>query len=283
MIKEIQNLRSNLDIHIIKRKQLSIQFSLDGFSFCIFDLELQEFIAYSAYTFNTRNQDANSLLEDIKKVFKQEDLLLDKYEKVLVVHVNNLSAFVPFPLFDEDNLETYIKFNNKIYNNDYFVYDSVMNQDMVSVFVPYVNVNNFLIDQYGSFEYKHYSSILVENLLNDYASKLATSFYVNVFNTHFEIIVSTAKKLVLYNTYTYNTPEDFIYYILFVMEQLKLDVEKVYVEVLGKINEESDLFTILYKYVRNVSVLVYKPKYSAVLDIDKTIQRENFILFNTID
>ena len=284
MIKRKSHLKSNhLDIHKVERKQLSIQFSLDGFSFSVFDIDLQEFIVFKEYVFESKKTNPEQLLTHIKQVFLSEEILSVKFEKILVVHVNNLSTFVPFSLFEEDNLDTYIKFNNKIYNSDFFVYDFIINQDMVSVFVPYINVNNFLIDQFGSFEYKHYSSILVENLLNNYANRDTIKIFININTSHFEVIIGTQKKMLLYNAFEYKTVEDFIYYILFSMEQLKLSVEEVEVELLGKINKEDDLFIALYKYVRNVSLLKYKSKYNSLLSITDVHKRENFCLFNTID
>ena len=284
MIKRKSHLKSNhLDIHKVKRKQLSIQFSLDGFSFSIFDIDLQEFIVFKEYVFESKKTSPEQLLIHIKQVFLAEKILAVKFEKILVVHVNNLSTFVPFSLFEEDNLDTYIKFNNKIYNSDFFVYDFIINQDMVSVFIPYINVNNFLIDQFGSFEYKHYSSILVENLLNNYANRDTIKIFININTSHFEIIIGKQKKMLLYNTFEYKTVEDFIYYILFSMEQLKLSVEEVEVELLGEINKEGDLFIAMYKYVRNVSLLKFKSKYNSLLSITDVYKRENFCLFNTID
>jgi len=282
--RKVNNLKSkHLDISKIERKQLSIQFSLDGFSFSIFDMDLLEFIVFDKYEFNIVNNNPKELLSIIKKIFVENSFLSLKFEKVLVVHQNNLSSFVPFPIFDEDNLETYIKFNNKIYNTDFIVYDYVVNQDMVSVFVPYVNINNFLIDQYGSFEYKHYSSILVENLLNNYSSKNKNHFFVNLSKNNFEIIVSNNKKLLLYNTFEYKTIEDLLYYILFTFDQLNLNVEEVEVELLGSVNLDSNFYNTLYEYVRNITLLGYNSNYKSILEIDNTIQRENFCLFNTID
>lgn len=151
---------------------------------------------------------------------------------------------------------------------------------MVSVYIPYVNVNNFLIDQFGTFNYKHYSTVLVENLLNKHIGSNKIRFFVNVATKHFEIIVCKNKKLVLYNTFEYKTKEDFIYYMLFVVEQLKLDVETLPLVLLGKINKESELYKITYKYIRNVSLLKDKSTINSILEIDETIKRENFILFN---
>ena len=154
---------------------------------------------------------------------------------------------------------------------------------MVSVYVPYVNINNFLIDQFGAFEYRHYSTVLVEKLLNDYTKNDSVSFFINVATTHFEIIVSKDKKLLLYNTFTYKTSEDFIYYILFAVEQLKLNVEDISVVLLGEIKKQDALFKIVYKYIRNVSFLEEKSKYSAILQIEEQVKRENFTLFKAVN
>ena len=48
--------------------------------------------------------------------------------------------------------------------------------------------------------------------------------YVNVSYTNLEIVVFKNKKLELYNIFCFSTKEDFIYYILFVAEQLKLNL-----------------------------------------------------------
>jgi len=282
MITKIEKKRSNhLDLQKAKNKQLSIQFSLDGFSFCITDLDLLQFVAYNSYRFEDKKKDPEVLLKNIKAIFRGESILQEKFEKVVVIHVNNLSTFVPKALFDENNIANYIKFNNKIFDSDYFTYDTIKNHDMLSVYVPYVNVNNFLIDQFGTFDYRHYATVLVEKLLNEYVVSNKLKFFVHIANTHFEIIVTKNKKLILYNTFGYNTKEDFIYYILFVIEQLKLDVEELSLVLLGIIDNESALYKIAYKYIRNVSLLKDKSKINAILEINETIKRENFTLFNS--
>ena len=99
---------------------------MDGFSFCVFDLNLQEFIAFFSYKFDDKNKNTNTLLKNIKTIFIEEKSLSVHFEKVIVTHVNNLSTFVPKALFSEDNIANYIKFNNQIFESDYFVYDDVV-------------------------------------------------------------------------------------------------------------------------------------------------------------
>ena len=49
--------------------------------------------------------------------------------------------------------------------------------------------------------------------------------------------------------------EDFIYYILFTLEQLELSTEKTNISITGDINKQSELYEILSTYVRNINFL----------------------------
>jgi len=75
-----------------------------------------------------------------------------KYHSVSVSHTNNLSSLVPKPLFKEDRMSDYLSYNNKTLRHDYFAFDDLKNHEMVNVYVPFVNANNFFIDQFGGFE-----------------------------------------------------------------------------------------------------------------------------------
>ena len=61
-------------------------------------------------------------------------------------------------------LADYLKFNSKILSNDYITHDDLAQGDIVNVYVPYVNINNFIYDTYGAFEFNHYSTILLNTL-----------------------------------------------------------------------------------------------------------------------
>ena len=151
---------------------------------------------------------------------------------------------------------------------------------MVNVYIPYVNVNNFFIDQFGSFEYKHFSTTLVETLFNTYKYSLTPQMFVNMCPSHFEIVVVSEKKLQLYNTFKYTTKEDFIYYILFTAEQLKLNPEKFELKFLGTIEKDDPFYTIAYRYVRNVSLLENRSNYRYIDGISEALKRRYYSLFH---
>ncbi len=253
---------NNLDVNHLKDNHLSIQFSLDGFSFCIFNKDTKTFIALYDYQFKDVNNSPQKLIENISSIFQNEVLLQQKYSSVNVSHVNDLYNLVPKSLFDENKLNAYVSYNNKVYPQDYIVFDEIKNQDIISVFIPYVNINNFLLDKFKGFDFMHNSKILIESLLSIYKYSLTPHMFAHIDNNHFELIIIKNKKLQLYNTFKFSTKEDFIYYVLFTAEQLKLNPEKFELVMLGKVQKNDDLYNIAYTYIRNVSLLENRSKFS---------------------
>jgi hypothetical protein len=63
-------------------------------------------------------------------------------------------------------LGSYLQYNTKVFETDFFAFDTLSNYDINAVYIPYVNMNNFFIDKFGTFDYKHANSILVTKLLD---------------------------------------------------------------------------------------------------------------------
>jgi hypothetical protein len=269
----------NTNITDKKYKKLSIQISLSGLSFCCFD------------TLNNTITSCHEVYFDaFQKTKKTEDLFADtfrkfpelsfSYDDILIIHDNTFSTFVPTPLFDEKNLGNYLQYNTKVFETDFFAFDEIPNYQINTVYIPYVNLNNFFIDQLGVFDYKHANSIVVSKLLDASKNKEEQKMIAHLGIDHFEIVVVQNQKLLFFNSFDYKTPEDFIYYLLFVAEQLRMNPENFLLELVGKISPENDYFKIAYKYIRNVSI--YDVSNLEKNNTFTTAQNlQHFILFNS--
>ena len=102
--------------------------------------------------------------------------------------------------------------------------------------------------------------------------------FVHLLDSHFEIIIVQNQQLLLYNSFDYKTPEDFIYYLLFTAEQLQLNPENFKLELLGSIAEEDEFYKIAYKYVRNVTLMEQE---MPSINFSVSQKREHFILLNS--
>jgi len=252
---KLQMTKRKNNIDQTKFKKLSIQISLNGLSFCILHTVDNEIIALHHFPFEDVTNPLQ-LEKEIICIFEQEATLLDQsFEAVTVSHINTLSTFVPKPLFSDKNLADYLKYNNKILPNDYMTFDVITNNDMVNVYIPYVNINNLFFEKYGAFHYKHFATILLENIFQIANSSEEATVYVHVQKEHFEIIVIQQKKLLFYNSFEYTSSEDFIYYLLFTIEQLQLNTNTLKLYFLGAIEKSDVLYTVTYTYVRHVEFL----------------------------
>ena len=255
-------------------KRLSIQVSLSGLSFAVFDVITDHIIALQSIPFSAFQR--SSKIEDLLAVvFHEYPELRNSYDEIKIIHSNNLCTFVPAALFDSEFIGSYLQYNTKVFETDYFTYDSLPNYEMENVYIPYVNMNNFFIDQYGSFDYQHAHTLLVQKLLDYSKNNDQRTMYVHVSSGHFEIVVIENRKLQLYNSFEFKTPEDFIYYILFTAEQLHLNPESFPLVLLGAVEEEDDLYQMAYKYVRDVSLLSMKFMVNGRTEAEN---RQHFIL-----
>lgn len=257
-------------------RKLVIQVSLNGLSFAVFDTLTGKPLTIRTIAMGKVN--VTSKIEDLfAEAFQNNPELKAGYDDIVIVHSNNLSTFVPTALFDEEYLGSYLQFNTKVFETDFFAFDELANYEMNNVYIPYVNMNNYFIDQFGTFDYKHANSILVQKLLELSKNNEELQLFVHVSDSHFEIVVLQNQKLLLFNTFDYKTPEDFIYYILFTAEQLHLNPEIFKLTLLGKIAQGDALYNIAYKYVRNVSLW----DSSSANHFSETENREHFILLHS--
>jgi hypothetical protein len=233
-------------------KELSIQVNLNGLSFCILNrtsnaIELLKTIVFE------QKVTPFEVLNRLKAELSTNTEFSEDFDAVILIHQNELSTLVPKALYDENHKADYLKFNSKILRTDFISQDELTVNDSINVYVPYVNINNYVFETFGTFIYKHSSSVLIDTILQKNKSTEIPEVNININNSTLELLVVDKKQLLLFNVFEYSTKEDFIYYVLFVFEQLKLDTETTSVKLSGLIDKEDEIYTILYTYVRHIS------------------------------
>ncbi|WP_350287010.1 DUF3822 family protein [uncultured Croceitalea sp.] len=258
MIEKTNKEETSLEVESYKK--LSIQVSLNGLSFFVLDTITNEVVLFDRVLFKTSSTPYLAQKE-LKQLFKKHKLVSLGFSEVTVVHKNEMFALVPKALFEAEELANYLKFNTKLLANDHIEYDELTNLDIVCVYVPFTNINNFVFEQLGEFEFRHNSIAFLQTILKQKIGSKQVCF-VHKTDHSFELAVFEQKKLVLYNQFEYKTKEDFLYYILFTYEQLKLDVESVKLKLFGQIEEGDTYYDICYQYIKKVNV--FEPMYDNI-------------------
>ena len=248
--KIIQKNNNNLE----KGKALSIQVCLSGLSFLVLDSDNDVIVDLIDVAFKKKCT-PQEVLDQLIHSFNTNKALQHSFSKITVIHDNEMMTLVPSAVFEEEHLSDYLKYNTKIFKTDFITYDVIKNDDIMVVYIPFVNINNYIFERFGSFEYKHNTTVALDRILQIQKNSSDQSMYINVNETYFDLVVAQQKKLLLYNRFEYQIKEDFIYYILFTAEQLGLNPEHFKCTLMGSIQEGDLLYTMAYKYIRHVSLL----------------------------
>ena len=273
-----KRIKNSNDISDTNFKKLSIQVSLNGLSFCVADTVSHQVLLSDTINF-PEELNPEEMLTHLKGLFKKYKLDDKSFDEITVIHRNRLFGLVPKPLFNPDLLSDYLKFNTKLFSNDALTYDEVEHQDMVVVYVPYTNVNNYIYDLFGEFNFFHDGTIIISSLLNTVGNLDMPICFVHVSEKQMDICVATNKKLLLYNSFSYETKEDFIYYLRFAFEQLELDSANVPVKFFGAIEEDDDCYTLCLNYIANMVIFIP----SAQNDLQLAQHNENRIDFTVLN
>ena len=200
------------------------------------------------------NKKSNFILKTIKKYiksFSKENIP----SEVKLIYYNRTSTLVPADLFDPKNSLNYMKYNTSIRIDDIAANDHVLNNEINNVYIPNIDINNFIFEKFKTFDFYHYSSLLIEKISNDFAEKFSKRVFVNVNDGFIDILYFKDKKLEFYNSYDYNSIEDVLFYLLFCLSELKLNPDEIHTVFSGSIDLDSKLYELIYTYVRNVELI----------------------------
>ena len=240
------------DIKRIADFQLVLQLGNDGLQATVLDKEKNKYIAFEHYSF--QNVFEADLLTDLFDLAAKESRIIgQRYKTVSCSLVNTQSTLVPAALFEDDRRAMYLKFNTTLEGNELVLSDELKNLDAKNVFAIPFSLKAKLDSTYNRISYHHFSSGLIEDVLLQNKNQSKKKLVVHVQPSHFEAIVVEGKKLLFYNTFNHHSAEDFIYYLLFVCEQLQLNPETIETVLIGEIEKSSAIYAIMQKYIRHIA------------------------------
>ncbi|MDC1456240.1 DUF3822 family protein [Flavobacteriaceae bacterium] len=194
----------------------------------------------------------NEILSELKNILNEFNLL--NIIKVTLILNNKLSVLVPKDFFNEENCLDYLKFNSRLLKNDTASFDYIEEFEAHNVFITYGNVTNYLIEKFGSFEFFHYSTVLLKKLYSDTPKDKIARIYVNINKSYLNIIVFKGRELNYYNTFDYETKDDILYFILFVIEQNKLINNETKMKLIGEDKIIKNYYDYLSKFIKNLEM-----------------------------
>lgn len=194
------------------------------------------------------------LAEQLQTLTAQHDLVGQSgWNQVRLAVQNRHFTLLPAPLFREGDEATYLQLHHTadaVQEVVRYYYHPA--RDMVNVFAAERRVAEWFAQLYPAGKLLHHTSALLEGLVHQSDRGAPRRLYVSISAQQVTLLVIRDKKPEFCNVFTFATPEDLIYYIILVMQELQLNPDQDPVVVWGDLLHDSALFTILRKYIRNI-------------------------------
>ncbi len=245
---------SNFDKNITNSYFLSIQITLDGFSFCVLDPISNEYILFFDKSLSL-NQSTISFLEN---ELSENEYLQMPYQKVFILYNTKYNTLIPSSLFQEEKKNQYLNFcfNKNKFNEELTYCNKIKMADSYCIFSIPKSITDILNNKFQSVFYYCSTTPFIETaLLNTNFNNDKYQIYINIQNSFFDTIAISGNNLKLHNSFKFHDKKEFLYYTLLIFEQLKLSNKSSKVFLIGKIKKTDEIYTLLKKYIKHVEII----------------------------
>ena len=175
--------------------------------------------------------------------------------EINVYYDHNLFSLVPNSLYDDNFNKKYLENIFEIQANDFVESDIISELEIRNVYVPYINVNNILIDSFNQINYFHYNSILLKKL-SSASIKEKNKVFCIINNKYFKVVIFQNSSLKMVNHYNYETKEDILYFVLQSLKSQKIKPEKSKLNYIFN-HKLLGLQDFTKEFIKEVNVLFY--------------------------
>ncbi len=243
---------------------LSIQVDLEGFSFCVLDIEKDLYIALKKYPFD-KIKDLENLVDRVDFLFKNDDILKNPYQSISFVYLSQKSTLVPDAFFDKENLKSYFEFNHSLDELDEIHFNHIPAIQAYNVFAIPNYLANQVYNEYNRVKFFHQATPFINSVIKGFSQ--SSGIHINLNNNFFDIVVKQNNKLKLYNTFLYKNETDLLYFLFYVIKQLNLDLDTILLTLCGEQSNKFIFFEAIKKYVPGIMFFEpVSPGFSSVFE-----------------
>lgn len=177
----------------------------------------------------------------------------EEFDAVLVSYNCPHCTLVPDAVFESDRCRDYLALN---YRQEFsgICMSEKIGQSGIHIVYHYPSEIATIFQQlFHSVTLSHAGSSVIDAALREYKAERNPVLLVHPSAESMSITLVENGELKLFNYFEYRSPEDLVYYILFVVEQLKLRPTEVMVILAGQIQLHDESYNLLKSYVHSLT------------------------------
>ena len=235
--------------------QLSILVGMDSLVYSVYDDVANKLLVLKTLTFPQENGSPSNFASVLEYSLEKEDILSPLYRRVKIGFISTDTSLVPSRLYNEQEKSTYIKeLSSKESSGDLLV-DEI---GALKIRTVYSLDKDALTVLKAKFPTAHFFSIATTFLVGSHHSLLEGMEEVTFACFHkdlFQLAIFNQGELQFYNSFSFKSTSDVLYFILLAFEQFGLNPEKTPLYLSGNIINDSDIYKTLYRYIGHLDFL----------------------------
>lgn len=233
---------------------LSILIGVDRFSFLISDPQ-QNVIGLKCYQYSQPLTPAYPVSTAIQEIYRIDELLAASYQSVRIGIHNATNTLVPDSLFQPEDLSIYFKNIIDHSPEDRLYHDSFKELNLHHLFALDSRVGSILENYYPNSRFFHGQSAALKGFSKLAAVQSGHQVFVNVHERSVQIAAFVGRDLLFNNSFPFESPNDFIYYLLLVYNQFQMKPDVVPLTISGLLVEDSRIYHMMYRYIRYLNII----------------------------
>lgn len=236
------------------------------------------------YEFNQAGS-TKEILAVLKEIYEDNHYLNAGFWKSIKLNIKNLKfSLVPNSLFAESYAKDILSVNCTVSDFEVLYYYKHSSNDTVNIFAAEQELIDWFKRIYPNklVEVLHHTSTMMEGVLQYATGNQAKSVFVNIEDQIATVAVRDNNALIFINNFKYSSPNDLLYFILFTYDELDLNTDSIPLVLMGNIHKNSDYYSRLFKYIRNISFSRRPQGIKFGYKFDEITDHSYFGLYNTI-
>lgn len=234
---------------------LSIRYSTDGLSFCIHDHNNKLLVFfYQPYSLDTKD----AVIAKVKKVIVDEEILNLKYKKVYIIPCNKEKILIPAHAFSKEYLTDMYRVCLQPEKNDTLLYRKIKTMESYIVEALPRNFVTFLTTRYQSICIVNSAYAFIINSLANIPFN-TNHLFIDIHDQYFDLLLTRSNDVLLFNSFTYGSVPDIIYYALNSMKQCNVSRDNMQTTISGNLVNDPKLREKLCRYIPNITISDYPP------------------------
>ncbi len=247
-MKDISLFNNSFNVQKSSTYHLSVQLSLDGYSFTIADAIRKRFNAIRHVPFTSHFEDTNGqYLDFIKTAFEKDAFLGKNYKAVNFVYAFSNFIIIPQNSFSREDLKNTYLLHYELRDDEEIQFNFVKEYNLYIVFSVPSDLTNLLVTKFPQVEFHHQASVWLKSIFQSEISD--TEFSSVYFNSDYFLLFYGKNGMPqLINAFQFASKDEMIYKLVDAFHSIGLEAAKFNFLLAGDIDDKGELYKKINAY-----------------------------------